>query len=247
MQGWAVVPGPLIGGVAGDKGDRIVSMCRPVTITLCIIGLLSCVTRQQPTDFQMSSEELKAKYQCEYYRCSFGPIGFDIPGRNEYSLQVPHDSKGSVGIEISHVPLADPYCYSLDASKLRISVYLGGTLIKELRQPLSKWWHIAADNFATGVHDAWLTPYCRPAVRESPMTTEFTEQGTVTYRPQIGRSWPMLEKEGLSLDCNEFWLKKGHTYNVVIEVLNSNAMAVSYTIILKVTAAWRKDDKKITG
>lgn len=223
------------------------SMCRSVTITLSVILLQSCVARQQPTDFQLSPEQLKAKYQCEYYRCSFGPVGFDIPSRNEYSFQVPHDSKGSVGLEISHVPLADPYCYSLDASKLRISVYLGGTLIKELKQPLSQWWHIAGDNLTTGVHDASLTPYCRPAVRESIVTTEFTEQGTVTYRPPIGRSWPMLEKEGLSIDCEEFWLEKGRIYNVVIEVLNSNARAVPYTIMLEVTAAWRKGDKKLTG
>lgn len=57
----------------------------------------------------------------------------------------------------------------------------------------------------------------------------------------------MLEKEGLSIDCEEFWLEKGRIYNVVIEVLNSNARAVPYTIMLEVTAAWRKGDKKLTG
>ncbi len=225
----------------------MVSMCRLVTVTLPIIVFLSCVTRRQSTDFQMSPAELKAKYQCEYYRCSFGPVGFDKPSRAEYAFHVPHNSKGSVSLEITNVPPTDPFCDSINASKVRISVYQDGTMIKELKRPLSNWSHTALGSLSTDLHDVDLFPYCRRAARESPLTTAHTEQGTVTYRPREGIAWPLPQREGLSLDCDDFWLEKGRTYIVVIEVLNSNARALQYTVMLSVTATWLHDNKNITG
>jgi hypothetical protein len=214
---------------------------RQFSTLLLFIPLLSCATRGPDSGLSAGAGKVENNYQTDRYEVTLAPISFEKPCRYEYSFEVPHDSKGSVMIEVENPPRTDPYSQLISSSKLSISIYEGDALVKTIKEPLTKWWHTGALDLGSDARKTILSPQCLEEPLESPMTTEFTEQGTVTRRPVMGRTWASFEKPGTHLRCDEFWLRKGTRYRVVFEIANYNSKAASYSALLKVLALWPKE------